>query len=136
MHPDFQAFTSHTVLESFQKKIEVVEGWDEKIIAGLSDGSLVILQPDEENDSRPWQVIKALKQFSKKSVLQMQVRQHIIFFKKSVTCMASYLAARRTSFSQSTEDKLESLSHTMTCLSNVSRTRYSALMASRSTTLQ
>lgn len=73
MHPDFQAFTCHTVLESFQKKIEVVEAWDEKVMAGLSDGSLVVLEPSEDNEAGSWQVIKALKQFSKKSILQLQV---------------------------------------------------------------
>ena len=78
MHPDFQAFTSHTVLESFQKRIEVVEAWDEKVVAGLSDGSVVVLQPDGDKEAGPWQVIKALKQFSKKSVLQMQVRSSSI----------------------------------------------------------
>lgn len=73
MHPDFQAFISHTVLDSFQKKIEVVEAWGEKVMAGLSDGSLVVLQPNEEDEAGPWQVIQAIKPFSKKSVVQMQV---------------------------------------------------------------
>ncbi len=74
MPADFQAFVSHTILDSFQKKIEVVEAWGDKVIAGLSDGSLVILEPNEEDQAGPWQVVQALKQFSKKSVMQMQVR--------------------------------------------------------------
>lgn len=73
MSQDFQAFTAHAVLDSFQKKIEVLEAWDGKIIAGLADGSLMVLQPDEVDKHGPWQVMQALKQFSKKYVLQIQV---------------------------------------------------------------
>lgn len=82
MHPDFQAFISQTVLDSFQKKIEVVEAWGQKVMAGLSDGSLVVLQPNEEDEAGPWQVIQAIKPFSKKSVVQMQVAARSVSLRK------------------------------------------------------
>ena len=74
MHSEFQAFTSTVVLESIQKKIEVLEGWGEKAIAALSDGTLMVLEP-QDTEAGPWQVVQAMKQFSKKPLLQMQVAQ-------------------------------------------------------------
>lgn len=73
MNPDFQAFTLSSVLEGFQKKIEVIEAWEEKVMAGLADGTLMVLQPDDSGESKPWQIVQALKQFAKKAMIQLQV---------------------------------------------------------------
>ena len=70
---DFQAFSSSVVLDSFQKRIEVLEPWDGKVIAGLADCTLVVLQPDQTDEIGSWQVVQALKSFSKKALLHIQV---------------------------------------------------------------
>ena len=74
MHPDFQAFASSVVLESVQKKIEVLEAWGDRAFAGLADSTLMVLQPSEGAGNGPWQVTQALKQFSKKPLVQIQVQ--------------------------------------------------------------
>ena len=76
MSIDFQAFTSSVVLDNFQKKIKVLDGWNGKVLAGLEDGTLVVLEPNAEDAAGPWQVAQALKAFSKKHAVQMQVRPH------------------------------------------------------------
>jgi len=73
MSIDFQAFTSTIVLDTFQKKIEALDCWNGKVMAGLADGTLVVLEPNAEDAGRPWQVAQALKAFSKKHAVQMQV---------------------------------------------------------------
>ena len=77
MSVDFQAFTCTVVLDNFQKKIEVLEAWDDKVLAGLGDGTLVVLQADPEAPSASWQVLQALKNFGKKYISQLQVSLHI-----------------------------------------------------------
>jgi hypothetical protein len=76
MSIDFQAFTSSIVLDTFQKKIEVLDVWNGKALAGLSDGTLVVLEPNLEDPQGPWQVVQALKAFNKKHAVQMQVTHH------------------------------------------------------------
>ena len=70
---DFQTFTSRVVLDVFQKKIEVLEVWQGKVLAGLADGTLVLLESDPAEEQAPWQVVQAMKNFGK-SLSQMQVR--------------------------------------------------------------
>lgn len=76
MSEEFQAFSSSPVLDSFQKRIEVLEAWEGKVIAGLADSTLVVLDPSRSEEAGPWQVVQALKAFSKKPLLQLQVAHY------------------------------------------------------------
>lgn len=71
---DFQAFTCSIVLDNFHKKIEVLEVLDDKILAGLGDGTLVVLQQDAANPGGRWQVTHAYKGFGHRRILQLKVR--------------------------------------------------------------
>lgn len=73
MSVDFQAFSARVVLDTFQKKIDVLEAWQGKVLAGLADGSLVVLEADGTSGDGPWQVVQAVKAFAKKQLLQLQV---------------------------------------------------------------
>lgn len=73
MGDDFRAFSCSVVLENFHKKIEVLETLDNKILAGLGDGTLVVLQQDEKNPDGQWQVTKAYKNFGQRRILQLWV---------------------------------------------------------------
>ena len=74
MVEELRAFTTAVVLAAFQKKIEVLEAWEESVLAGLGDGTLVVLRPDAVQPGAPWQVVQALKGFGKKYIAQLQVR--------------------------------------------------------------
>lgn len=73
MGDDFRAFSCSVVLDNFHKKIEVLEALDDKILAGLGDGTLVVLQQDEKNPDGQWQVTKAYKNFGQRRILQLRV---------------------------------------------------------------
>ncbi|BDA43540.1 Vam6/Vps39-like protein [Coccomyxa sp. Obi] len=73
MGDDFRAFSCSVVLDNFHKKIEVLEALDDKILAGLGDGTLVVLQQDENNPDGQWQVTKAYKSFGQRRILQLWV---------------------------------------------------------------
>ena len=64
------------VLENFQKKIEALEVWDGRVLAGLADGTLMVLQEEETGaGAEPrWQVSQAVKGFGQRRILQLQVR--------------------------------------------------------------
>lgn len=74
MGRDFEAFSCSNVLENFHKKIEVLEVLNDKILAGLGDGTLVALQQDDTNAEGQWQVTKAFKGFGQRRILQLHVR--------------------------------------------------------------
>ena len=76
MSQDFSAYETSVVLENFHKKIEVLEVLGEQILAGLGDGSLVVLEPGKDTDGTHWQVTKALKNFGQRRITQLQVAQH------------------------------------------------------------
>jgi len=79
MSIDFQAFSSSIVLDTFQKKIEVLDVWNGRVLAGLADGTLVVLEPVLEDAQGPWQVVQALKAFSKKHAVQIQVSTEFLW---------------------------------------------------------
>ena len=74
MAAKFEAFTANLVLQSLQKRIETVDVWEDKVMVGLSDGTLMILEPDQAREDSPYQVMKALRSFGKKSLYQIQVQ--------------------------------------------------------------
>lgn len=71
MGDDFRAFSCSIVLDNFHKKIEVLETLYDKILAGLGDGTLVVLQQDEKNPDGQWQVTRAYKSFGQRRILQL-----------------------------------------------------------------
>ncbi|KAK9829459.1 hypothetical protein WJX72_005979 [[Myrmecia] bisecta] len=78
MAAEFAAFTSQAILDKFQKRVEVVEVWAGRILAGLVDGTLVVLAPDQQGlggAGGKWQVQQAIKGFGKKYLSQLQVAQ-------------------------------------------------------------
>ncbi len=70
---EFKAFSCSVILDNFHKKIEVLEALDDKILAGLGDGTLVVLQQDGTNPDGQWQVTKAYKNFGQRRILQLRV---------------------------------------------------------------
>ena len=74
MASEFQAFTVQTTLDNFQKKIEAVESVQNGVLAGLVDGTLVLLKPDPANDDAKWQVSQAYRNICKRNSTQIQVR--------------------------------------------------------------
>jgi len=75
MSQDYSAFETSTVLENFHKKVEVLEVLGAQLLAGLGDGSLVVLEPGKDGDSTHWQVTKVLKNFGQRRITQLQVRR-------------------------------------------------------------
>lgn len=73
MSADFQAFSCTTVLEGFPKKVEALEVYDGRVLAGLADGTLCVLEPDRQAVEAPWQVAQALKGFGKRGISQLKV---------------------------------------------------------------
>lgn len=73
MAGSYEAFTSRLVLQSLQKKVEAVEVWEDKVLAGMSDGTLMLLEPDQGDPESPYQVVKAMRAFGKKCIYQLQV---------------------------------------------------------------
>lgn len=93
MASDFQAFSLLPVLEDVQKKIEALEAWEDKVLVGFADGTLMILGPAPQtittatsnsgeassaDTSKPerWQVLKAHRSFSRKFLNQLLVLRH------------------------------------------------------------
>ncbi len=76
MSQDFSAYETSVVLENFHKKIEVLEVLDEQLLAGLGDGSLVVLEPGKDTEGTHWQVTRALKNFGQRRITQLQVGSH------------------------------------------------------------
>ena len=74
MSQDFLAYETSVVLENFHKKIEVLEVLDKQLLAGLGDGSLVVLEPGKGAEGTHWQVTKALKNFGQRRITQLQVQ--------------------------------------------------------------
>ena len=94
---DFQAFTPSIILEGFQKRIDVIEAWGSKVLAGLADGSLVVLQSGDAGGNQPWQVAQALKQFAKKPMLQLQVITVLTLLLELHLCFTHRLCCREHS---------------------------------------
>lgn len=79
MAADFKAFSYSTVLSNWQKKIETLEVWDNNLLAGLVDGTLVVLREDSKNPCGPWQVTQTYKNLAQKYIAQLQVPSSHIF---------------------------------------------------------
>ena len=77
MSQDFSAYETSAVLEDFHKKIEVLEVLDKQLLAGLGDGSLVVLESGKDTEGTHWQVTKALKNFGQRRITQLQVSTYI-----------------------------------------------------------
>ncbi len=73
MAADFKAFSYSTVLSNWQKRIETLEVWDSNLLAGLVDGTLVVLREDSKNPCGPWQVTQTYKNLAQKYIAQLQV---------------------------------------------------------------
>ena len=73
MAVDFQAFASEIVLDSFQKKIEAIEAFQDGVAAGLSDGTLVLFRPNSEDAAARWQMYQAHRNICKRHAAQLQV---------------------------------------------------------------
>jgi hypothetical protein len=86
MAADFKAFTSSTVLDNFQKKIDVLEIWDDSLLAGLVDGTLVVLRPDAGDPQGPWQVVQAYKNIAQKYIAQLQVNLAALYVMDQRIC--------------------------------------------------
>ena len=71
---ELQAFTLQTILDNFQKKIEAIECVQGGLLAGLVEGTLVLLKPSPLEGSGQWQVSQAYRNICKKSATQLQVR--------------------------------------------------------------
>ncbi len=78
----FQAFSPEVVVDDFGRKIESLAVWRDQLLAGLSDGSLLLLQRPPSAPSaapaagagappRAWQVSRVHKQLSKRPLLQL-----------------------------------------------------------------
>ena len=83
MDQDFPAFEMSEVLENFHKKIEVLEVLNDQLLAGLGDGSLIVLEPGKDNDGKHWQVVKALKNFGQRRIIQLQVVSFLVQSKET-----------------------------------------------------
>lgn len=73
----FEAFQPSVVVDEFARKIESLCVWEDTLVSGLSDGSLLFFneQSSEEQGSRvvsTWQVTRVQKSFGKRSILQLQ----------------------------------------------------------------
>ena len=91
MDQDFPAFEMSEVLENFHKKMEVLEVLNDQLLAGLGDGSLIVLEPGKDNDGKHWQVVKALKNFGQRRIIQLQVVSFLVQSKEAhsmqLTCL-------------------------------------------------
>ena len=74
MSSGYEAFKPTTVLSNFPKQILSLEHIDDRLFAGLGDGSLVILarpEQTQDNSNSSWQVVQAHKTFGRKYVSQL-----------------------------------------------------------------
>ena len=60
----WEAFQSSVVTENFGKRIQALEVWNEQLLAGLVDGTLVVFAPPQPpaDPCGPWQVKPSLLQ--------------------------------------------------------------------------
>eukprot|EP00216_Chloropicon_sp_CCMP2111_P000799 CAMPEP_0198244406 /NCGR_PEP_ID=MMETSP1446-20131203/34811_1 /TAXON_ID=1461542 ORGANISM="Unidentified sp, Strain CCMP2111" /NCGR_SAMPLE_ID=MMETSP1446 /ASSEMBLY_ACC=CAM_ASM_001112 /LENGTH=68 /DNA_ID=CAMNT_0043928429 /DNA_START=59 /DNA_END=262 /DNA_ORIENTATION=+ len=64
-----EAILCTTIVNAPGLKLQTVEQIsDEEIIATTSDGALLHIKPDTNGKHLPWQVVHAIKSFSKKPV--------------------------------------------------------------------
>lgn len=73
----FEAFEPGVVVDEFARKIDSLCVWNNTLIAGLSDGSLLFFEEQNAESSAgasisTWQVTRVQKSFGKRSILQLQ----------------------------------------------------------------
>jgi hypothetical protein len=75
----FTAYTHQTVVQQLGRTVLSLCPWEDRLLVGLADGSLLVLQQQPAADegatssSRPWQVVQVHKAFGRKGVLQLLV---------------------------------------------------------------
>ena len=80
---------AEVVLDNFQKRIEALEVWDGRVLAGLADGTLMVLQEEPGGGEGPrWQVTQAVKGFGQKRILQLQARSPKATLTSYCACLA------------------------------------------------
>jgi hypothetical protein len=79
----FEAYEPSVVADEFARKIDSLCVWEDTLIAGLSDGSLLFFneqqQGSEQGSGRvltSWQVTRVQKNFGKRGVQQLQVLEN------------------------------------------------------------
>ncbi|KAF6257282.1 hypothetical protein COO60DRAFT_26268 [Scenedesmus sp. NREL 46B-D3] len=81
----FEAYEPSVVVDEFARKIDSLCVWDDTLIAGLSDGSLLFFQEQQQqqgNEQGPgrvlssWQVTRVQKSFGKRGVQQLQALEN------------------------------------------------------------
>ncbi|WIA17457.1 hypothetical protein OEZ85_014302 [Tetradesmus obliquus] len=79
----FEAYEPSVVVDEFARKIDSLCVWEDNLIAGLSDGSLLFFQEQqqgsEQGSSRglsSWQVTRVQKNFGKRGVQQLQALEN------------------------------------------------------------
>lgn len=71
-------FTLSIITEEVPEKIECIGVWEDKVLAGLYDGSVVLYEPEfEEQTVGPWRLVRHAKGIGKKSLTQMDVSKSI-----------------------------------------------------------
>eukprot|EP00882_Tetradesmus_deserticola_P020833 GHRQ01022517.1.p1 GENE.GHRQ01022517.1~~GHRQ01022517.1.p1 ORF type:complete len:242 (+),score=84.23 GHRQ01022517.1:280-1005(+) len=76
----FEAYEPSVVVDDFARKIDSICVWNDTLIAGLSDGSLLFFQEQQQQGSAQssgrvlssWQVTRVQKNFGKRGIQQLQ----------------------------------------------------------------
>jgi hypothetical protein len=75
----FEAYEPSVVVDEFARKIDSICVWEDNLIAGLSDGSLLFFQEQQQGSEQgsgrvlsSWQVTRVQKNFGKRGVQQLQ----------------------------------------------------------------
>jgi hypothetical protein len=79
----FEAYEPSVVVDEFARKIESLCVWGDTLIAGLSDGSLLFFQEQQQGSEQgsgrvlsSWQVTRVQKNFGKRGVQQLQALEN------------------------------------------------------------
>lgn len=68
-----EAFTFVIVSHDLPDKVESLCPYKDRVYVGLSDGSLIVLEPEFElHEDGPWSIEKRVKGFAKRGILQME----------------------------------------------------------------
>ena len=81
----FEAYRVETVVDNFGRRIDSLCVWNENVLCGLQDGSLLFFKADEDSvhgkvqssnrgqSPLKWQVVRVQRMFGKKSIKQLQI---------------------------------------------------------------
>lgn len=76
MSSDFKAFDATAILTLQKQKVQDIVCWDDRLLAALGDGTLLVIgcpQSTASPQGQSWQVQRTLKGFGKKYLLNLQV---------------------------------------------------------------